>query len=240
MPIDYMPLTCNNINSGRRTINIIKIIPCILILIISGSVHASDLGIGIAGWYADWKLESENGRTRKMDPVLYIGPSISYQFAQSWNTTLVALFTPSPYEMKDDDESLDIKRYDADLTLNYGLTRYIKIFFGGKYLGFFFNGGKHHGAGPGGGIGLTIPVIENFYFLANASALYLWGSHKDEDDTADFAERGYNATAQVAYYAASLGLTTSIGYRYQFVLNDHPEEYTFKGFTVLLVKSFNF
>lgn len=226
--------------------NIFKIIPWILVIIISGSAHASDLGIGIAGWYADWKMERE--QTRKMDPVFYIGPSISYQFAQSWSTTLVALFTPSPYEMKEDNKSTDVKRYDADLTLNYQLIRYIKIFFGGKYLGFFFNDGKHYGAGPGGGIGLTIPVIDNFYFLANASALYLWGTHKDNERTMDFTEYGYNTTAHLAYYAASLGLTTSVGYRYQPVKskyntndpNHKKDEHTFKGFTVLLVKSFNF
>jgi len=222
-----------------------KIITCIHIIIVSVSVYASDLGIGVAGWYADWKMEGEH--TRKMDPVFYIGPSISYQFAQSWSTTLVALFTPSPYEMPENNGSTDIKRYDADLTLNYQLIRYIKFFFGGKYLGFTYSDGKHHGAGPGGGIGFTIPVIDNFYFLANASALYLWGSHKDTNGTKDFIEYGYNATAQLAYYAASLGLTTSVGYRYQLVKSEYDtddpygkkDEHTFKGFTLLIVKSFH-
>jgi hypothetical protein len=222
-----------------------KIITCILIIIVSVSVYASDLGIGVAGWYADWKMESD--KTREMDPVFYIGPSISYQFAQSWSTTLVALFTPSPYEMPENNGSTDIKRYDADLTLNYQFIRYIKFFFGGKYLGFTYDDGKHHGAGPGGGIGLTIPVIGNFYFLANASALYLWGSHKDNNGTKDFIEYGYNATAQLAYYAASLGLTTSVGYRYQLVKSEYDtddpygkkDEHTFKGFTFLIVKSFH-
>ncbi len=228
-------------------------IPSILtvILLVASSLYASDVGIGISGWYADWKMynpDRTNQKTSTMDPVFYIGPSLSYQFAQAWSTTLVALFTPSPYEMpSSNSETTDIRRYDADLALNYQLMRYIKFFFGGKYLGFEFKDGKHRGAGPGGGIGLTIPVINNFYFLGNLSALYLWGSHKDNDGTKDFIEYGYNIAAQLAYYAASTGLTTSIGYRYQFIQsnydtddpNNEKDEHTFKGVTLLIVKSFH-
>ncbi|MGQ9843105.1 MAG: hypothetical protein ACUVRK_06010, partial [Spirochaetota bacterium] len=238
------------INIWRETMNVFKTIPCILIIIISTSVHASDLGIGVVGWYADWKMESDH--TSKMDPVFYIGPSISYQFSQSWSTALVALYTASPYKATEDNESTDIKRYDTDLTLNYQLTRFIKFFVGGKYLGFFFSGGKHYTAGPGGGIGLTIPVIENFYFLANASISYQWGKHEESNESGKSGkpctEYGYNTTAQVAHYAASVGLTTSVGYRYHLIRtkydtsdsNKQSEDHTFKGFIVLLVKSFNF
>jgi len=227
------------------------IIYSILTFIISSSLYASDLGIGVSGWYADWKMynpDNPNDKTNKMDPAFCIGPSVSYQFAQSWSTTLVVLFTPSPYEMSNESsDATKIRRYDSDLVLNYQLVRYLKIFFGGKYLGFTFKDGKHHGAGPGGGIGLTIPVIDNFYFLGNVSGLYLWGSHKDNDSSKDFTEYGYNAAVQLAYYASSAGLTTSIGYRYQFIKSrydtDDPygkkDEHTFKGFTFLIVKSFH-
>lgn len=226
----------------------IKSFILISMLLVSSSLLASDLGIGISGWYADWKMEVPDGPTRKMDAVFYIGPSISYQFAQSWSTTLVALFTPLPYEMSDGSSSTtDITRYDVDLALNYQLIRYIKVFFGGKYLGFTFDDGHHHGAGPGGGIGFTIPLISNFYFLANASGLYLWGNHKDQSGNKDFTEYGYNLAAQFAYYAASIGLTTSIGYRYQYIKSKYDtndpvrdtDEHTFKGFTFLIVKSFH-
>ncbi len=220
-------------------------------MVISSSLFASDLGIGIAGWYADWEMynpDNPNNKITKMNSAFYIGPSIAYQFAEKWSTTLVTLFTPSPYKMTNDSgETTEITRYDADVALNYQLVRYLKFFVGGKYLGFTYNDGKHHGAGPGGGIGLTIPIVNNFYFLGNASGLYLWGSHKDNSGTKDFTEYGYNAAAQLAFYAASAGLTTSIGYRYQFIKSkyntDDPygkkDEHTFKGFTVLIVKSFH-
>lgn len=220
----------------------------ILILLVSTSLLASDVGIGISAWYADWKMENPDDSTKKMDSVFYIGPSVSYQYAQSWSTTLVVLLTPSPYEMADQSgETTDIKRYDVDLALNYQTIRFVKVFCGAKYLGFTYEGGRHHGAGPGGGIGMTFPVISNFYFLANVSGLFLWGNHKDPDDNKDFTEYGYNLSAQVAYYAASLGLTTSIGYRYQFIKsrydtndpNSKEDVHTFKGITLLIVKSFH-
>ncbi|MCX8123335.1 MAG: hypothetical protein N3F66_04135 [Spirochaetes bacterium] len=221
------------------------------ILFLISPLYPSDLGLGISAWYADWKMYNPNepiSKTTKMDPVVYIGPSISYQFAPSWSTTLVALYTPSPYKMTNDyNETTEITRYDVDLALNYQLSRYIKVFVGAKYLGFNFDGGHHQGAGPGGGIGLTLPLISNFYFLANASGLYLWGNHKDPDKSRDFAEYGYNLSVQIAYYAASLGLTASLGYRYQLIASEYDtndpyakeDEHTFKGFTILIVKSFH-
>ncbi len=220
----------------------------ILILLVSSSLLASDLGIGISAWYADWKMEIPDGSTRKMDSVFYIGPSVSYQYAQSWSTTLVALLTPSPYEMaNENDGTTDVKRYDVDLALNYQIIRYVKVFCGAKYLGFTFEGGRHHGAGPGGGIGMTLPVMGNFYFLGNASGLYLWGNHKDNNSNKDFIEYGYNLSAQLAYYLASFGITTSIGYRYQFMKSKYDtndpsgkeDVHTFKGVTLQIVKSFH-
>lgn len=226
---------------------ITSIITVFSLIICTHALYAKDVGLGIAVWYADWEMENPNGGKRKMDSVFYIGPSISYQFSPAWNITLLGLYTPLPYEMPDDLETTEITRYDGDLTLNYQISRYVKVFFGGKYLGFVFDGGRHHGAGPGGGIGLTIPIIGNFYFLGNASALYLKGTHKDNQSNMNFDEYGYNTAAQVAYYIASLGLTTSIGYRYQHLTSKYDtndierdeDQHTFKGFTFLIIKSFH-
>ncbi|MGB4267573.1 MAG: hypothetical protein WBK20_00180 [Spirochaetota bacterium] len=215
----------------------------ILFLIVSIPLYANDLSIGISGWYADWKMVNADNSTRKMDPVLYLGPSIAYQFSEKWSVTFVGLVTAKQYEMTDEYETTKIRRYDNDLALNYQLHRFIKIFAGAKYLGFTFKDGKHYGAGPGGGIGVTIPLVNNFYMLGNASLLYLWGTHEDNNPSKDFTEFGYNVAAQIAYYAASLGVTASLGYRYQYFKSrydtDEEDEHTFKGFTVLLVKSFH-
>ncbi|HQG41943.1 MAG TPA: hypothetical protein PLE64_04460 [Spirochaetota bacterium] len=227
-----------------------KYVYCIGIVIISMCmvlpVYADDLGIGISAWYADWEMDNSSNPKKTMDPVLCIGPSLSYQFSETLSVTLVALFTPKKYEMPDEgSEDSKLRRYDSDLALNYQLNRYIKLFAGAKYLGFTFEGGKHHGAGPGAGIGFTIPIVYNFYFLGNASGLYLYGNHNDNSNDTNYNEYGYNLAGQLAYYFPSIGLTTSLGYRYQYIKSDYntnnmaDDEHTFKGFTCLVVKSFH-
>ncbi len=214
-----------------------------MLFITSIQLYADDLSIGISSWYADWKMVNEDNETLKMDPALYIGPSIAYQFSERWSATFVGLVTANQYEMPEENGTNKIRRYDNDLALNYQLHRFIKIFAGAKYLGFTFKDGKHYGTGPGGGIGLTIPLINNFYLLGNASLLYLWGHHDDNSSNRDFTEFGYNLAAQLAYYATSVGVTASIGYRYQYFKSKYDtgeqNKHMFKGFTALLVKSFH-
>jgi hypothetical protein len=222
------------------------------IFFVTSALYAADLGIGITAWYASWTIERD--KTSNMDPVLYIGPSIAYQFSDKWSTTLVALATPQKYTW-DADEVMELRRYDIDLALNYQISRYIKVFGGAKYLAFSYHNktydsdGIHHAAGPGAGISFTLPLISNVYLLANLSGLYIFGNQKDDKQTEDinFYEVGANGSLQLAYYIPSAAVTLAAGYRYQYVETFYTEdtqknsdlEHTFKGFTFLAVKSFN-
>lgn len=231
-----------------------------MVVFLNSMLYAADLGVGISAWYADWKMErksSTEGGTVNMDEVLYIGPSIAYQFSDNWSTTLVALATPQKYTWEMGTERMELRRYDVDLALNYQINRYIKVFGGGKYLAFAYhnktNGkdGIHHALGPGGGISFTMPLITNVYLLANLSGLYIYGKQQEEQTTGDqsinFYEIGANGSMQLAYYIPSVAVTLAAGYRYQYVESRYTEnssanpdlEHTFKGFTVLLVKSFD-
>ena len=227
------------------------------IFFVTSALYAADLSVGITGWYANWKMERQkDGITANMDEILYIGPSIAYQFSDKWSTTLVALATPQKYKL-DANEVMELRRYDIDLALNYQISRYIKVFGGAKYLAFSYHNktndsdGIHHAAGPGAGISFTLPLISNVYLLANLSALYILGNQKEEKQTGDtsnnFYELGTNGSLQLAYYIPSAAVTLAAGYRYQYVESHYTEDtqqtsdlkHTFKGFTFLAVKSFN-
>ncbi len=223
----------------------------------ASTVYADDLSIGISSWYADWKMVEDNNTTSNIDPVLYIGPSVAYQFSEKWSTTLVALATPKKYTWGDNGEQNKLRRYDIDAALNYQLNRYCKIFGGAKYLAFTYDDeannveGIHHAAGPGAGIGLTVPVISNVYLLCNISGLFIYGNENHEDPTGkmsmDFYETGINGLLQGAYYIPSVAITLAFGYRYQYMITRYSKtdegfqnlEHTFKGITFLLVKSFS-
>jgi hypothetical protein len=230
-----------------------KIYIILAILFVASTLYAADLGVGISAWYADWEMESNPGNDPiNMNEVLYIGPSIAYQFSDKWSTTLVALATPQKYK----DVQTEYRRYDMDFALNYHVSRYVKVFGGAKYLAFVYNNtmntynGIHHAVGPGAGISLTIPVLTNFYILANMSGIYIIGNEKTEDTTGttnnNFYEFGGSSALQIAYYIPSIAITFAVGYRYQYIESHYKNtgsnnsilEHTFKGFTVLLVKSF--
>lgn len=225
------------------------------IFFVTSALYAADLGAGITTWYADWKMESEHMGNVKMDPVLYIGPSVAYQFTNVWSTTLVALMTPQQYEggNQQNNETMKFRRYDVDWALNYQLNRYIKAFGGVKYLAFQYNTGLHHAAGPGIGVGFTFPVVQSIYFLANVSGLYIYGIQKEDQTNPDalkeknFYEWGFNTSAQLAYYMDSLATTLTLGYRFQYIVtrytdygvdDDKKLEHSFKGITFSVVKSF--
>lgn len=221
-------------------------------------LYASDLGVGITGWYAEWVRNSSVDKTT-FSPVLYLGPSISFQFADNWSTTLVALRTVQKYQENNKIITLPIppffiltdlklSRYDIDLALNYAINRYLKIYAGAKYLTFEYEEGKHRAIGPGMGVNITIPLFDSFYLLSNISGLYIVGNQTigSLNQNNKFKEYGINLAAQLAYYSSSLTTTFAGGYRYQYVKTryNNPNynvpniNNQFRGLTFLVVKSF--
>ncbi len=100
-------------------------------------------------------------------------------------------------------------------------------------MGFFYktgNGGngEHWSAGPGLGIGSTLPLTNSLYLLFNVSGTYSWGKHVDTESnvtrTNKLTERGFNTNLSFAYYFASASTSVNLGFRYQYVSIDYLEE----------------
>ncbi|MDH7552683.1 MAG: hypothetical protein QHH74_03410 [Spirochaetota bacterium] len=235
-----------------------KISIMFLILFVASKIYAADLGVGISVWYADWKMESKTLGTFNLEPALFVGPTISYQFEDKWSITLIALATVNKYDQDiSANDSVKYRRYDVDCTLNYQISRYIKCFAGIKYLAFDFNSdnynGINHGVGPGAGIGFSFPIVSSIYLLGIVSGIYGYGLEKTDNppagspDNRNFYSFGINSSLQLAYYIQAIETTISAGYRYQYIQlhyldygTDEDSKYDnhFRGFTASVAKSF--
>jgi hypothetical protein len=216
-----------------------------LIAIISPfAVKAVDVSVGATVWYASWDFKSKSEfqtDTMKLKAELMYGPLAAVKISQDWSVSSVFLYSSS-YETPDD----SIKRMDSDTVVNYTFNKYLKFFAGNKFMRFSFKTGYHQSDGPGGGLGATMPIIENLYLLGNGSVYYLFGSHKDDGGKKNMRESGFSAAGALAYYLEPASTTFTAGYRYQFfktkyISNDtynSSDEHTFKGFTASIVYSF--
>ncbi len=77
------------------------------------------------------------------------------RFDESWSLAGVFLYGRFTSKDKGSEQRVDtISRFDSDLSLNYNINRYFKIFGGGKFMGFNWDNegdsgnGKHWSAGP--------------------------------------------------------------------------------------------
>lgn len=234
-----------------------RIMYVVLFVFTLSTVYAADVGIGIATWYAGWKMKSKSYEW-DIDPVLFIGPTAFYQFADEWSISLIALVTANKYEQEiSGSDTIKYRRYDADLTLNYLINSYIKCFAGIKYLAFDYTTDTmeafNQGAGPGAGIGLTVPLSANFYLLGLVSGIYGYGRETFNNtypwypNNVNFYSYGANSTLQISYLVQTINAILTIGYRYQYIkvhyLDDIPNspkdwDNHFKGFTASVVKAF--
>ena len=143
-----------------------------------------------------------------------------------------------------------ITRYDLDSTLNFTINKFVKIFLGFKYLHYTFNKndfaftGVSSGAiidwkinrdslGGGLGIGITIPLVENFGMIWSLSALYQKPIEKVTKNGIAFMGAtiypikstfkpkyhsiGGNTNLSFAYYIEKASLTIAAGFRYQYM-----------------------
>ncbi len=90
-------------------------------------------------------------------------------------------------------DSMDIKKYDADSVINYRVTDFLHVFFGFKYQGYHYKGKrsqvvhtqwgdttysgeysvKSNAFGTGAGIGFKVHIIENLFSIINLSGVYM-------------------------------------------------------------------
>lgn len=229
--------------------NVIALFILSMYILLSGSaVNAADVGVGASFWYADWKMTPEKidqyNQESKMDPELMYGPVISAKFSQNWSVA-AAFLVSNKYKMNNSGPDSGIRRMDSDTTLNYNINSYFKIFPGIKLMQFTFSDGYHRSGGPGLGAGFIFPIVDSLFLIGNGSGSYLFGQHKDPDNSKiSMREYGYNLSGGLAYYITAASLTVSAGYRYQYFRTTYTEtgssdlNHAFKGFTASVVYSF--
>lgn len=226
---------------------------------LNSRLYAADMSAGVSTWYAWWKtVDSKNQMDLK--PTLLYGPALSVSLMESWSLSGVFLY--GQFKPAGDAEYTPdkISRTDSDVSLNYNITRYFKIFGGGKYMGFKwderYTTGTHWSAGPGLGIGTTLPLTDFLYLLVNLSGTYSWGKHEQENmgennqqnkTTISINELGANTNITLAYYIKSASTSVNLGFRYQYFNIDYATEgegyqdegHYFIGATLAVIYSFS-
>ncbi len=207
---------------------------------------AAGVSVGVASWYSWWELKS--GGNEDVDPAPLYGPVLGIDFAERWALTSVFLtgeFDVHPLNPLPGVE-FSYRRYDSDTALNYSLNRYFKVFAGFKYMRYDLKATgldvdvKHISYGPGIGLGLTLPLSDSLFAIANISGMYLFGKRQDDQD--DFVEPGVNTALALAWYIAPLSTTITAGVRYQYFETRTAEidtEHRFYGLTLSAVYNFS-
>ena len=239
---------------------------CIIFVIIPCKAYALDITVGATTWYA-WGSRYENtndgyGNNKRtnnnyaFDPSFLYGPAISVKFNDDFNLTFVYLYSKFDYTEKlheDYGGSLfvksNIKRSDSDLTINYKLNDYLKLFVGAKYLGYeiklsnddpmdeehYYSNSRHNSIGPGLGLNCTCPITGNIFILGTISGFYLFSPGEKFEDyymydrdrptkiTIGYNEYGINTNISVAYYISQISTVISLGFRYQYFITDYKE-----------------
>jgi hypothetical protein len=226
-----------------RKIFFIIVIVCAVTAFTAES-RAANISLGASSWYSWWEFK-DNQSTKKMGPSLMLGPVVSVGLNNEWSLSAVLLI--GKFKMKGDDSNMNLSRLDLDTTINYSLNRYFKVFSGIKYMEYTDTGFYHRSLGPALGIGLTVPVTDSLFFLANGSGIIMLGRHKNSEDSivAKYKEPGYNTVLSLAYYIESISTTVNLGFRYQYfhtMYDDKSEggnnDHSFYGPTLSIIYSF--
>jgi len=210
---------------------------------------ASDITIGATTWYTAWDYEDDDENDIEYDPAFLYGPVLSLAITPELSMSFVFLY--GEFTMKvENDPAMDLNRYDSDLTLNYRISNYFKLFAGAKYMGFTWDPGTHRAIGPGVGVSAVFPVGNDFFLLGYISGMYLKGN--EDENERDYSEKtneyGGNASLSLAYYIPDASTTISLGGRYQQLKIDYIDPDTtnvsdsmsrFYGVTLTAVYTFN-
>lgn len=159
-------------------------------------------------------------------------------------------------------------KLDTDLNASYPINNYLNFFTGLKYSYIIADGSYNsyliadpanslywrsgdftstlHQVGPGLGLGSTVNLFSNLYFLSTISGLYQF-EHKslettgasNKTDKSTNNSFGVNATATLAYLFADSNITLSLGGRYQrFWAPDADRTDTVYGTVLSVIYSF--
>lgn len=207
------------------------------------------------------------------------GPVVSIRFFDDW--TLGAVFLagssytgsgsydvtysagPTIFHSETDFRA---RRYDADCTLTYRVSRTLGIFAGYKYS-WYRGTGSHRVTystyvddydverdgtmyGPGLGLSVTIPLGGPFFALASCSVLAMkaeWIYRATNNTTGVRTEttlspdlQGMNATAGIGYHFSALSTTCMAGVRYQYLVNTDDRNVSDRFYGVVLTALYSF
>ncbi|MBN2158747.1 MAG: hypothetical protein JW807_05075 [Spirochaetes bacterium] len=156
--------------------------------------------------------------------------------------------------------SRSVLKWDSDTTIGCALHRYFKLYAGFKAQGYRYRETIHYydfvgyptiniihseGTdsvecyGPGLGVGVTVPLVENLYLLVNLSGVFLWCTEKADQSLNDsytftptayvfsqyylprgrFISYGGAASLSLAYTIDRINTTLALGGRYQLLFN---------------------
>ncbi|GAB4221219.1 MAG: hypothetical protein Kow00102_15100 [Spirochaetota bacterium] len=222
-----------------KKIHLLYIIICITLFSFFFSVHgfAANLSVGVSTWYTSWDIaveQNQGGGIIKTDRGLMYGPVLSVNVMDNWSISGVFLYGEfkNPEYSRGTADFGNFKRYDFDGTINYGLTNFLKIFIGGKYVKFDFlvsnQDASYYMYGPGAGASVIFNIVDNLYFTANTSYVYMKGKAELVDSSSSMITKGINSSASLGYYFASTSVTVYIGGRYQRLFEDRKVEDSFK------------
>lgn len=187
--------------------------------ILNGSLSAADLSVGATSWYTAWNYKDKGTSSVKYDPGFLYGPVLSLSMTDDISMSFVFLYGQFKMTTNPGSPSMMQDRYDSDLTLNYKIGSYFKLFAGVKFLGFTWpEDGSHLAIGSGAGISSVLPLGGNFFLLGYLSGMYLRGEEigdKSRYYKINANEVGGNASISLAYYIPSASTTISLGGRYQ-------------------------
>lgn len=225
------------------------IIVSICILLLPGSfAYAGDLTIGATAWYTGWQWEDteDDSKNYDIDHEFMSGPFVSYRVTDT--ISLSSLFLYGEFTIPYGD-GIPTSRYDSDTAITLRFATYFRAFAGVKLIGYNYEidsvvETRQHGIGPGFGIGLSVPLVNNFHVMSNISGMYLWGTRKETqgsnpEEKLSLNSKGYNGTAMLGWFLPEAHLMFTIGYRHQWYM-DEPEdksdataiENTFSGVTL--------
>ncbi len=200
----------------------------------------------------------------RSDGKFMYGPAVSVRFLDRWviagvfyfgqyyftnymnNTEVLAFPLPSNGNLSRMSFIRRINKYDADLNCSYQVLKYMKVFLGYKFQGYYYkeryrsynSDGSINDVrardrvismGPGLGVAFNVHIVSDLYLITNLSGVILWGYEAhwfrniNKGTKQWYPPRGYftayggNASLAFAYYIAPANLTVTLGGRYQIL-----------------------
>lgn len=198
--------------------------------------------------------ESSEQSHFKMDDTFLFGPVVSLKLGDSFSiaanmlygkytASCIKMWYEGGIETRAIHSTMDITKYDTDIILNYRAFTYVQFFIGFKLQHYNLSETQRglyniasdpfsrellsNSYGPGLGMGLTIPLDENFAMLLNIAGIYLRTKIEDswkENSGANppsyiymLNAYGINNALSLAYFVPAINITLLTGFRYQFL-----------------------